>query len=327
MSIGDAIAQARRSAGLSVTEVSQMTRIRDAIISGIEHDDYSGCGGDFYARGNIRAIATAVGIDPRPLVREYDATRRAPETITAAQAFEPVTPIARERRRFSIAAIAGMALVVAAGIGGYVLISFGGHPPRVPAATARQAATRPAAAAMPSTGPSVSTPAPTRSPAPAPTRSPAPARSVPVTLLKPVGIAAFGPAGTGQGDSPQLASSALHGNPATPWHSDWYTTAKFGNLQAGTGLLLDMGHPVTVTTVQIALGSRPGADIELRIGNTPSLAGLRQVARAADVGGVARMSPPAARGRYVLVWFTKLPPDPAGTFQVSVYRITVRGTR
>ena len=321
MSIGEAIAQARRSAGLSITEVSRMTRIRDAIISGIEHDDYSGCGGDFYARGNIRAIATAIGIDPRPLIREYDATRRSPETISAAQAFEPVMPIARERRRFSIAAIAGMALVVAAGIGGYVLISGGGQAPRVPAAaaTARQAATHPAAAARPSTGHSAS--------APAPTRSPAPVRSAPVTLLKPVSIAAFGPAGTSQGDSPQLASSALHGNPATPWHSDWYTTAKFGNLQTGTGLLLDMGHPVTVRTVQIALGSRPGADIELRIGNTPSLAGLRQVARAADVGGVVRMSPPAARGRYVLVWFTKLPPDPAGTFQVSVYRITVRGTR
>jgi hypothetical protein len=25
------------------------------------------------------------------------------------------------------------------------------------------------------------------------------------------------------------------------WHADWYTTARFGNLYPGTGLLVDMG--------------------------------------------------------------------------------------
>ena len=35
--------------------------IRKTIISGIEGDDYSACGGDFYTRGHIRAIARAVG--------------------------------------------------------------------------------------------------------------------------------------------------------------------------------------------------------------------------------------------------------------------------
>ena len=29
--------------------------------------------------------------------------------------------------------------------------------------------------------------------------------------------------------------------------------------------------------------------------------------------------------RYVLIWFTKLPPDAAGTYQVSVYKIIVQG--
>ena len=64
MSIGEDLAQARCRAGLSVTEVSRRTRIRETIICGIEHDDYSACGGDFYARGHIRAIATAVGPIP-----------------------------------------------------------------------------------------------------------------------------------------------------------------------------------------------------------------------------------------------------------------------
>ena len=64
MSIGEVLADARCRLGMSVSEVSRRTRIREAIIWGVEQDDYSVCGGDFYARGHIRAIAKAVGVDP-----------------------------------------------------------------------------------------------------------------------------------------------------------------------------------------------------------------------------------------------------------------------
>src|SRR5262249_10193253 len=64
--------------GLTVAEVSQRTRIRETIIRKMEEDDYSECGGDFYARGHIRAIAKAVGADPGPLIEEYDTQHRAP---------------------------------------------------------------------------------------------------------------------------------------------------------------------------------------------------------------------------------------------------------
>ncbi len=79
MTIGDALAEGRRQAGLTVTQVSQRTCIRETIIRGIERDDFSGCGGDFYARGHIRSIARAVETDPEPLIDEYDATMGAPQ--------------------------------------------------------------------------------------------------------------------------------------------------------------------------------------------------------------------------------------------------------
>ena len=60
VSIGESLADARRQAGLTVSQVSQQTRIRESIIRDIEQDDFSACGGDFYARGHIRSIA-AVG--------------------------------------------------------------------------------------------------------------------------------------------------------------------------------------------------------------------------------------------------------------------------
>ena len=72
MSIGDTLAEARRQRGLTITQVSQETRIRETLIRGIEQGDFSSCGGDFYARGHIRSIASVVGVDPVPLIREYD---------------------------------------------------------------------------------------------------------------------------------------------------------------------------------------------------------------------------------------------------------------
>jgi cytoskeletal protein RodZ len=137
MSIGESLAEARRRAGLSVNEVSRQTRVREPIIRGIERDDYSACGGDFYARGHIRLIARAVGVDPEPLIREYDATMRSDKPVTAADLFRPVTPIrVREPqpRRPWMAAL-GLVLVLVIGFTAYKLISGTRHaPPANPAA-------------------------------------------------------------------------------------------------------------------------------------------------------------------------------------------------
>jgi cytoskeletal protein RodZ len=120
MSIGDALAEGRRQAGLTVTQVSQRTCIRETILRGIERGDFSGCGGDFYARGHIRSIAGAVGVNPDPLIDEYDATIGAPQAISAADVFQPVTPVKlKERRRPNWTAAMALALVVIAGIFAY----------------------------------------------------------------------------------------------------------------------------------------------------------------------------------------------------------------
>ncbi|HEY6788316.1 MAG TPA: helix-turn-helix domain-containing protein, partial [Trebonia sp.] len=64
MTVGEAIAQARDAAGLSVDEVSGRTGIRETVIRDIERDDFAALGGDLYVRGYLRAIAAAVGLDP-----------------------------------------------------------------------------------------------------------------------------------------------------------------------------------------------------------------------------------------------------------------------
>jgi cytoskeletal protein RodZ len=124
VSIGDTLADARRQAGLTITQVSQRTCIRETIIRGIERGDFSACGGDFYARGHIRSIARAVGTDDEELIREYDAQHGAPQAIRAADVFEPATPIKiRERRRPNWTLAMILVLAVVAGYGIYHVVN------------------------------------------------------------------------------------------------------------------------------------------------------------------------------------------------------------
>jgi len=130
LSIGETLAAARQQAGLTVAQVSQQTRIRETIIRAIERDDFSSCGGDFYARGHIRSIASAVGTDPVPLIREYDHEHPA-SGMRAAEIFEPATPIKiREPRPFGLGKVLIVVLLAVIGFGVYRLVSTegGSHP-------------------------------------------------------------------------------------------------------------------------------------------------------------------------------------------------------
>ena len=113
--IGQVLADARLAAELTVEEVSAETRVRVPLIQAVEEDDFDRCGGDFYARGHIRAIARAVGADGEALVARYDdAHGGAPSAARPIAAFEP-QKIRAERRRpnWTGAMIAAIVVVVA----------------------------------------------------------------------------------------------------------------------------------------------------------------------------------------------------------------------
>jgi cytoskeletal protein RodZ len=161
VSIGDALAEARSQAGLTITQVSQRTCIRETIIRGIERSDFSACGGDFYARGHIRSVARTVGADDEELIREYDAVHGSPSAIRAAEVFEPATPIKiKERRAPNWTLAMAVVLLLILGYGGYRLL--GGN----------TAGHRVAAGGTPT---AVSSHRPSKKPSAAPSASPTPA--------------------------------------------------------------------------------------------------------------------------------------------------------
>jgi len=169
------------------------------------------------------------------------------------------------------------------------------------------------------------------------TRPPTSARtSTAVATLTPVSAQAFE-------DNPGGTSLAIDNNPKSAWQTFWYRdNPVFGGLQQGSGLILDMGRSVRLTSVTVTFGSIPGADVEIKIGNpaqpvppqdAPSTAqatagSMTTVAQQDNVSNTVTFPvTSSASGRYVLIWFTKLPPmaGQPDKYQADIFNIVVKG--
>lgn len=200
--LGRALAEARESQGLSVADVAGAINLRETVVRAIEHDDFSLCGGDVYARGHLRAYARRVGLDEQPLLAAYAerhggspaaTTGAVPDDAPARPARRPV-PVAPLRDRTRGAGVplestgpnwplvAGVALAVVVVLLVVQLVSDLRGPRRPTSEVAAPVST---ASATPTSG---TTPAPTASgqpPASTPPSAPAPATSPP----RPDGVA------------------------------------------------------------------------------------------------------------------------------------------
>jgi Helix-turn-helix domain len=85
--VGPEVSAARTRLGLTVDQLADRTRIRPHVIESIEVDDFTPCGGDFYARGHLRTLARVLGIEVAPLLTTYD-QRYADAPINPRRVFE-----------------------------------------------------------------------------------------------------------------------------------------------------------------------------------------------------------------------------------------------
>ncbi|HEX3964245.1 MAG TPA: hypothetical protein VHZ03_47630, partial [Trebonia sp.] len=73
-------------------------------------------------------------------------------------------------------------------------------------------------------------------------------------------------------------------------------------------------------------GSIAGADLQVRAGDAASFSAAPARASAQDAGGSLTLRLKAsARARYVIIWFTALPPSGPGKYQATVYSVAVTG--
>ncbi|MFE5262614.1 helix-turn-helix domain-containing protein [Streptomyces coelicoflavus] len=124
-SVGRALKQARIAAGLTVDDITTATRVRIAIVHAIEADDFAPCGGDVYARGHIRTLAKAVGLDPADLLARFDAEHGGRPAPTGAAPLFEAERIRPERRGPNWTAAMVAAIVAVIGFVGFTFVKGG----------------------------------------------------------------------------------------------------------------------------------------------------------------------------------------------------------
>jgi len=72
MSLGEKLQQARKSAGMSLDDLASLTSIRSGLLREMENNNFVACGGDTYARGHLRSIASKTGADAEELLNLYN---------------------------------------------------------------------------------------------------------------------------------------------------------------------------------------------------------------------------------------------------------------
>jgi hypothetical protein len=165
-------------------------------------------------------------------------------------------------------------------------------------------------------------------------QSSSPVANTVLTPVKAGGFDALGLASDPGNEDNAGAGNAIDNNPSSAWHTQFYLgNPVFGGLKKGTGLILDMGKPVRLSSVQITFGPTAGANVSIEVGNSNSvspqgLASFTKVAKEKGVGGGTQtfQTSSSASGRYVLIWFTKLPPSGGNQFEAFIYNVVLHGS-
>jgi len=158
-----------------------------------------------------------------------------------------------------------------------------------------------------------------------------------VTPVSASGFDALNPTGDPDNENSAQAPNVLDGK-AEGWSTQEYVDASsgpnptFGNLKAGTGLILDLGRPVSVTSVKVTFGNAPGANVEIKAGSSPTrspdnLAAMTTLASASNVSGAYTFTVRhSVADQYLVIWFTQLPSlaGSPGKDAAQIYSVVVR---
>ena len=160
MTLGEDLQRARENAGLSIDELARITNLRVGLISMMESDDFSQCGGDTYARGHIRNIARAIGISADNLLAIYDAEHSSDSRSIHAQLVDNnAAAIRSENRKLSWKVLAGVSvsIVLLIGVAQFALSAVDSEPDTSSVVTEAQPSASPTSEAQPTMSPSAPT--------------------------------------------------------------------------------------------------------------------------------------------------------------------------
>src|ERR1700712_2750116 len=121
--VGQQLARARAAEGLSIDDICRRTNIRPAVVLALENGDIGPSGGAVYARGHVRTLAHALGLDVDALLGDFDASYDPgsqkkpvliPDTDAAEVSIRPTqAPTRGARWPFVMAALLIVVIVIA----------------------------------------------------------------------------------------------------------------------------------------------------------------------------------------------------------------------
>lgn len=162
----------------------------------------------------------------------------------------------------------------------------------------------------------------TKTAAPSVPLVPGQASSLPIVAAKD-----FDPFGSDRVENPDQVPQAIDDDPISAWTTRRYRTPTMD--KPGVGLLLDLGTPRPVTTVDLQLVGN-GSDVTVFVGDDPEAdptatgTAWKTLASVQGAGTqITLRSPRQLVGRYVLVWFTKAPPVD-NRYQAGIRAVGVR---
>ncbi|MFE5580383.1 protein kinase family protein [Kitasatospora sp. NPDC056531] len=179
-------------------------------------------------------------------------------------------------------------------------------------------------------GQTVTTPQPTTVSTTAPSAQPTTHTPVPITIK---GAESYNPLGDGP-EGTDTVKNAIDGDPNTAWTTGWYVDQlgpKPPALKSGTGLMIDLGSPQSVSSVNVQFqGGEQAA--ELRVPTAAAAANPTQarpesftvVAKKSGTNVEYTLDSPVTT-RYLLIWLTSLNKDSDGRYRGHVAEVKVSG--
>ncbi|MBI4728242.1 MAG: protein kinase [Acidobacteria bacterium] len=117
------------------------------------------------------------------------------------------------------------------------------------------------------------------------------------------------PPGNGE-ENPRIAADAADGNPLTSWKTVGYRSADLGGGKHGVGLVFDLGAPRALARIRVR-STLPGWAAEWRAADSDGtrVADYRLIGSFTASEDTIVPLPRAPRGRYFLLWITRLAQD------------------
>ncbi|MEU9625649.1 protein kinase family protein [Streptomyces luteogriseus] len=147
-------------------------------------------------------------------------------------------------------------------------------------------------------------------------------------ISKPIAIKGaqdFDPLGNDGSENPDEIDRLYDNVPGTYWETSFYTSADFGRLKSGVGVILDLGKVQDVGKVTVSFKGETSVELRAASGvatQPQSLDGYTKVAQGSGTT-VALKPDESLKSRYLLVWLTKLPLTDDGNYRGRVVDIKV----